>query len=56
MTLKEKLASCSATGTALLAANFYNFETLKGLLLGAKEAGSPLILQLSAQAAFGLEH
>ena len=47
MTLKEKLASCSATGTALLAANFYNFETLKGLLLGAKEAGSPLILQLS---------
>jgi fructose-bisphosphate aldolase class II/tagatose 1,6-diphosphate aldolase GatY/KbaY len=47
MTLKEKLASCSAAGTALLAANFYNFETLKGLLLGAKEAGSPLILQLS---------
>jgi len=47
MTLKEKLAACSAYGTALLAVNFYNFETLKGLLLAAKATERPLILQLS---------
>ncbi len=47
MTLKNKLAECSANGTALLAVNFYNFETLKGLLLAAKAAHRPLILQLS---------
>jgi ketose-bisphosphate aldolase len=47
MTLKEKLATCSKEGSALLAVNFYNFETLKGLLLAAKATGSPLILQLS---------
>ncbi len=47
MTLKEKLARCSNEGKALLAVNFYNFETLKGLLLAAKETGSSLILQLS---------
>lgn len=47
MTLKEKLADCSRQGSALLAVNFYNFETLKGLLLAARSAGAPLILQLS---------
>jgi len=47
MTLKEKLASCLQSRSALLAANFYNFETLKGLLLAARETASPLILQLS---------
>jgi fructose-bisphosphate aldolase class II/tagatose 1,6-diphosphate aldolase GatY/KbaY len=47
MTLKDKLALCSKEGTALLAANFYNFETLKGVLLAAQETGSSLILQLS---------
>ena len=47
MTLKEKLAACTREGSALLAVNFYNFETLKGLLLAAKAADSPLILQLS---------
>ena len=47
MTLKEKLAICANNGSALLAVNFYNFETLKGLLLAAKAADSPLILQLS---------
>lgn len=45
--MKEKLAACSKAGTALLAVNFYNFETLKGLLLAAKETNSQLILQLS---------
>jgi fructose-bisphosphate aldolase class II/tagatose 1,6-diphosphate aldolase GatY/KbaY len=47
MTMKEELARRSAEGSALLAVNFYNFETLKGLLLAASEAGCPLILQLS---------
>ncbi|TAN12703.1 MAG: class II fructose-bisphosphate aldolase [Chitinophagaceae bacterium] len=47
MTCKEKLKKCTKDGTALLATNFYNFETLKGLLLAAKETRSNLILQLS---------
>ena len=47
MTMKEKLAACTRHGKALLAANFYNFETLKGLLLAAKATNSSLILQLS---------
>ena len=47
MTMKEKLAKCTKEGTALLAVNFYNFETLKGLLLAAKSCNSSLILQLS---------
>lgn len=45
--MKEKLALCTAEGSALLAANFYNFETLEGLLLAAKASNSSLILQLS---------
>lgn len=47
MTMKEKLAACTKKGKALLAVNFYNFETLKGLLLAAKQTNSSLILQLS---------
>lgn len=47
MTLKEKLTSCIKSKSALLAVNFYNFETLKGLLLAAQSSGYPLILQLS---------
>lgn len=47
MTCKEKLKKCTRENTALLAANFYNFETLKGLLLAAQKTGSPLILQAS---------
>lgn len=47
MTLKQKLAACTTERKALLAVNFYNFETLKGLLLAAKAMNTPLILQLS---------
>ncbi len=47
MTCKEKLKDCVKKNTAVLATNFYNFETLKGLLLAARETGSPLILQTS---------
>lgn len=47
MTLKEKLVACTKERKALLAVNFYNFETLKGLLLAARQMKAPLILQLS---------
>lgn len=47
MTCKEKLRIFSKEGSALLAANFYNFETLKGLLLAAQSSQSDLILQTS---------
>jgi fructose-bisphosphate aldolase class II/tagatose 1,6-diphosphate aldolase GatY/KbaY len=47
MTMKEKLANVTKQGKALLAVNFYNFETLKGLLLAAQQTNSSLILQLS---------
>lgn len=35
------------TGTCLLATNFYNFETLRGVLEAASELNQPLILQLT---------
>ena len=47
MTMKEKLVNFTRERKALLAVNFYNFETLKGLLLAAKATNSSLILQLS---------
>lgn len=47
MTCKEKLKQCTAESSAILATNFYNFETLKGLLLAASQTQSSLILQLS---------
>lgn len=47
MLLQHKLFELSVTGRALLAANFYNFETLTGILQAAKAKESPLILQLS---------
>ncbi len=36
-----------AGGRAILAANFYNYETLAGILLAAQELKEPVILQLS---------
>src|ERR1044072_5675738 len=47
MNLKQQLQHCSQNGSALLAVNFYNFETLKGLLMAARSAQCSLILQLS---------
>jgi fructose-bisphosphate aldolase class II/tagatose 1,6-diphosphate aldolase GatY/KbaY len=47
MRLKEKLAHLSRNGGALLAANFYNFETLSGILAAAAKKQAPIILQLS---------
>lgn len=47
MKLNDKLAACRRDGKALLAANFYNFETLKAVLLASKATGSEIILQAS---------
>ncbi len=47
MKLKEKLLECQQSQSALLATNFYNFETLRGVLEAAKTMDSPIILQLT---------
>ncbi len=47
MTLREKLRECRHSGNAVLAANFYNFETLEAVLLAAAATRSPVILQLT---------
>ncbi len=47
MRLQEMLSICSKNSRALLATNFYNFETLSGILQAAKRKNQPIILQLS---------
>lgn len=47
MKLQEKLRKNKQEGKALLATNFYNFETLSAVLTAAQNTGSQLILQLS---------
>lgn len=47
MLLKEKLKEVKKQKKALLATNYYNFETLKAVLLAAQASGKPLILQLT---------
>lgn len=47
MKLQHKLAELGRQGKALLATNFYNFETLSGILQAAEVKGKPVILQLS---------
>lgn len=47
MSLQQLLESYRQTGKAILAANFYNFETLSGILHAAKKKNAPVILQLS---------
>ena len=47
MRLQEKLSIYSRNGKAILATNFYNFETLSGILQAAKLKNQPVILQLS---------
>ncbi|MEQ8471977.1 MAG: class II fructose-bisphosphate aldolase [Marinoscillum sp.] len=47
MKLQERLALNKKEGKALLATNFYNFETLSAVLTAAREQNSALILQLS---------
>ena len=47
MTIREKLHEARDQKTALLAANFYNAETLRGVLEAAAELRQPIILQLT---------
>ena len=47
MKIKQKLYQFKAEGRAILAANFYNFETLSGILQAAHELNEPVMLQLS---------
>lgn len=47
MLLSKKLQQFKSERRALLAANFYNFETLSGILGAAKEKAKPVIIQLS---------
>jgi ketose-bisphosphate aldolase len=47
MILQEKLQQLKTSHQAILAANFYNFETLEGILIAASENKQPVILQLS---------
>lgn len=58
MKLQEKFIELRKNRNALLATNYYNFETLKGVLVAAKNYGCPLILQLTASSInyMGLEN
>lgn len=47
MLLKDKLSALGRSGKAVLATNFYNFETLSGVLQAAAAKNKPVILQLS---------
>ena len=47
MDLKEKLVLLKKEKKAILATNFYNFETLSGILQASSELDLPVILQLS---------
>lgn len=47
ITLQEKFAELQQEGKALLATNFYNFETIKGVLQAAQSEKSAIILQLT---------
>lgn len=47
ISLKEKFKELQLQKRALLATNFYNFETLKGILEAASSVNSPVILQLT---------
>ena len=47
LNLQQKLKQVQQRGSALLAANFYNLETLRGILEAAAENKSPIIVQVS---------
>jgi fructose-bisphosphate aldolase class II/tagatose 1,6-diphosphate aldolase GatY/KbaY len=47
MRLQDKLLELKAEKKAILAANFYNFETLSGILQASSSLKAPVILQLS---------
>lgn len=45
--MTAKLKEMQQSKTSLLATNFYNYETLKGIMLAASQAKQPVILQLT---------
>ncbi|MBX3257094.1 MAG: class II fructose-bisphosphate aldolase [Chitinophagaceae bacterium] len=45
--MTEKLKAMQQCKASLLATNFYNYETLKGIMLAASQAKQPVILQLT---------
>lgn len=47
MTLKQKYKELRKNGSALVAANIYNFETINGIVQAAKKEEVPVILQTS---------
>ena len=47
MTVKELLKKSQRDGTAVLATNFYNLETLTAVVRAAKIVGAPVLLQLT---------
>ena len=47
MTVKELLKKCQADKTAVLATNFYNFETLTCVMKAAQKMQAPVLLQLT---------
>lgn len=47
MTLQEKLKEYQRDQKAILATNFYNLETLQGILIAASKCHVPVILQLT---------
>ncbi len=49
MLLKQKMQLLTSQKKGLLATNFYNLETLQGVLRAASTLGQPLILQLTSQ-------
>ena len=47
MNVKELLKQCQASNQAVLATNFYNLETLQGVMRAAQATESPVLLQLT---------
>lgn len=47
MTLTDKLRALHSSNGCLLATNFYNFETLAGVMVAASELKQPIILQVT---------
>lgn len=47
MTIKELLLKCQRGKTAVLATNFYNFETLTAVMKAAQAVDAPVMLQLT---------
>ena len=47
MKVQEKLKQFQLERKAILATNFYNYETLKGILEAASRVQAPVMLQLT---------